>query len=445
MMSNLKQAVEKNKNLIINAYDYIWKHPETGYREVKTSKYLEDAFVKLGYDLIKAKDIPGFYTVLDTGRPGPEILVLGEMDALICPKHPEADPETGMVHCCGHSAQSAALLGIAAALKEPGILDDLSGRIRLCAIPAEELIEIEYRLDLKKRGIISYMGGKTEFLHRGYFDGVDMALMVHIGVEATSFIRQGTIGLVAKRATYKGVSAHAGGRPWAGCNALYAANLGLAAVNAIRETFKEEDLIRVHPIITKGGNAVSAIPDEVVVESYVRGKELDVIYETNKRVNRALCAGALALGAHLEITDVPGYAPLHNQEDMVKIAMDTWSELSEAPCERRGIGTGSTDFGDLSCIMPAVHPYVLGATGTSHGSDYYIKNPEKTCVTSATWQMMILHELLKDKASKALEIIENYQPKFASKEAYFASIDRLDSDGERIHYDADENAHVNLS
>ncbi len=108
-------------------------------------------------------------------------------------------------------------------------------------------------------------------------------------------------------------------------------------------------------------------------------------------------------------------------------------QLSEVPCERRGIGTGSTDFRDFSCIMPAVHPYVLGAAGTSHGSDYYINDPEKTCVISATWQMMILHELLKDNAEKVLEIIENYQPKFASKEAYFASVDRLDSDGERIH------------
>ena len=77
--------------------------------------------------------------------------------------------------------------------------------------------------------------------------------------------------------------------------------------------------------------------------------------------------------------------------------------------------------------------------------NYYINDPEKTCVTSATWQMMILHELLKDNAGRALEIIENYQSKFTSKEAYFASIDRLDSDGERIRYGADKNANVDLS
>ena len=81
-----------------------------------------------------AEDITGFYTVIDTGKPEPEVLVLGELDSLICANHPDADPETGAVHCCGHSAQCAALLGLAAALKEPGILDGLSGRIRLCAV-----------------------------------------------------------------------------------------------------------------------------------------------------------------------------------------------------------------------------------------------------------------------------------------------------------------------
>ena len=113
---NAKLAtVEKHRDLIMEAQKYIWANPETGYRELKTLKYLEDAFEKLGYDLVSAGNIPGFYTVLDTGRPGPEIMVLGELDALLCPEHPDADPETGAVHCCGHSAQCAALLGIAAA------------------------------------------------------------------------------------------------------------------------------------------------------------------------------------------------------------------------------------------------------------------------------------------------------------------------------------------
>ena len=86
MVEKIKSAVEKHRNLILEAHDYIWKNPETGYREWKTTKYMEKAFEDLGYELIKAGDIPGFYTVIDTGHPGPELLILGELDSLICRK-----------------------------------------------------------------------------------------------------------------------------------------------------------------------------------------------------------------------------------------------------------------------------------------------------------------------------------------------------------------------
>ncbi len=130
-MEKLKVAVEKNRQLILDAERYIWKNPETGYKEVKTSKYMADAFRTLGYELTMAEGITGFCTVIDTGKEGPTLLILGELDSIICPNHPESDPETGAVHSCGHNAQCAALLGIAAALKEPGVLEGLCGRIML--------------------------------------------------------------------------------------------------------------------------------------------------------------------------------------------------------------------------------------------------------------------------------------------------------------------------
>ena len=108
-MKKLVEAVEKYSKLILDTERYIWKNPETGYKEVKTSKYMEDTFRSLGYELVMAEDITGFYTVIDTGRPGPQVLVLGELDSIICPEHPEADPQTGAVHSCGHNAQCAAL------------------------------------------------------------------------------------------------------------------------------------------------------------------------------------------------------------------------------------------------------------------------------------------------------------------------------------------------
>ena len=433
-MSNLANKAEKYRDIILAAQDYIWKNPETGYREWKTTKYLEEQYESLGYKLNKAGDIPGFTTEIDTGREGPTLLILGELDSLICPNHPDADKETGAVHCCGHSAQSAALLGIAAALSEPDALCGLSGKIRLCAVPAEELIEIEYRNELIKKGVIKYYGGKGEFLRRGFFDGVDLAFMVHT---STNFaVRGGSVGCRAKKISYKGVSAHAGGSPWNGVNALYAATNGLSAANAMRETFMESDLIRFHPIITHGGEAVNAVPELVTVEAYVRGKTFEAIDKANTKINRALVGAALSIGAKIEIDDMPGYSPLYNDKGMTEMCRNAFFNVfpDEEFSYTDHIGTGSTDMGDLAMIMPAVHPYCGGATGTSHGMDYYITDPEKACVGSAKWQLEMVYTLLSNGAERAKKIISEFHPTFKSKEEFLAYLDSAELHGDRIVY-----------
>ena len=443
-MQNRIAAVEKYRDLILQAQDYIWKNPETGYKEYKTSAYMAKEFEKLGYKLNFADGITGFYTVVDTGREGPEVLVMGELDSLICREHPDADIETGAVHCCGHSAQCAALLGIAAALKEPHVLDSLSGRIRLCAVPAEELIEIEYRSRLAEQGKIKYFGGKSEFLYRGYFDGVDLAFMVHTTTGSSYRATKGNVGCVSKRIIYKGKSAHAGGSPWNGVNALYAATQGISAVNAIRETFKEPDTIRFHPIITEGGTAVNAIPNKVVIESYVRGATYDAMKDANKRVNRALCGAALSLGANVEIIDRAGYSPLYNDSGMIEMAKDAASLVPQMEFSATDyFSSGSTDMGDLCCVMPVIHPYAPGAVGTDHGKDYYIADPDKACVGSAKLQVAMLYVLLKDNAERAKKIISEFKPLFKSKQEYFDYVDSFSSSGDRIEY-TDDSATVKL-
>jgi len=442
-MEQLKNAVQKHRDLILGAERYIWQNPETGYRETKTNAYLAKEFERLGYTLTYADGITGFYTVIDTGREGPEVLVLGELDSVICPTHPEADAETGAVHSCGHHAQCAALLGLAAALKEPHVLDGLSGRIRLCAVPAEELLEIEYRKELRAKGKIKYFGGKPEFLHRGYFDGVDMAFMIHTAQDFQ--VTDGSIGCIAKNIIYRGKSAHAGGAPWQGVNALYAASCGINAANAVRETFKEADVIRFHPIVTHGGDMVNAVPAEVRLESYVRGKTFEAIVNANKKLNRALAGAALSLGANVEIIDIPGYGPFVNDPGMMEMALDAMNAvMPEKELKiQHTTSSGCTDMGDLSSIMPVVHPYAGGATGTGHGADYLITDPDAATVVSAQVQLVMLHLLLKDGAARAKKILADFTPLFASKEEYLAFVDTLDADGERIVY-GENSAEVKL-
>ena len=439
-MQGFSNAVDKHRDLILKAERYIWANPETGYKEFKTSKYMEDKFTELGYDIVKADGITGFYARLDTGREGPELLILAELDSIICPAHPDADKVTGAVHSCGHNAQCAALLGVAAALKEDGALDGLSGAIRLCAVPAEELLEIEYRSKLKAEGKIKYYGGKSEFLSRGYFDGVDLAFMVHTANTYTA--RSGAVGCMAKSIIYKGVAAHAGGSPWAGRNALYAATCGIQAVNSIRETFKESDLIRVHPIITHGGDMVNAIPEEVRLESYVRGSTFDAIVDANKKVNRALVGAAYSIGTNIEIIDIPGYSPLINDKNMLNVAKEAFLVIDPEGSFviNDAYNTGSTDMGDLSAIMPVVHPYAGGSRGKGHGNDYEIVDPEAACVKCAKWQLAMVDILLGNGAERAKQIVADFKPLFASKNEYLAYIDALNANGDRIVYNDDGTA-----
>ena len=436
MIERLIQAVEKYRIEILNAERYIWNHPETGFKEWKTSAYLTQAFEGLGYVLVQAENIPGFYADFDTGRPGPTICIMGEMDSLICFEHPECDPATGAVHACGHNAQCAALLGVALALKEPEVSKALCGRIRLMAVPAEELIELEYRQSLRKAGSIHYLGGKVEFLYRGYFDGVDMAFMIHTGGHETGLvIESGCNGCVVKTAQFEGLSTHASS-PSHAVNALYAANLALNAINALRETFDDKEHTRVHPIITCGGTAVNAIPGMVNLESYVRGASLQGISRENKKVNRALAASAAAMGAKVHLIDSPGYCPLHNDPILSEKMREAYTLVtgSENAVKKGGWGYGCTDMGDLSAVLPVVHPYISGSSGQAHGKDYVISDPESACVVSAKVQLVVLWWLLRDNGKEAQLVKANARPFYPDFPSYFAAVDALRLDEDLVKY-----------
>nr|MBQ4320090.1 amidohydrolase [Clostridia bacterium] len=441
-------AVDARRDMICEAGIWLWKHPETGYREWETSKYLAEQYEKLGYKVNLVGNIPGFICELDTGRPGPTVMVFSELDSLICFEHPECNPVTGAVHACGHSAQGAALLGVAAALKEEGALDGMCGKIKFAIVPAEELIETGFREGLRKQGIIKYFGGKVEFLYRGLLDDVDITFMIHTSAGEKMSINKGNNGCIVKNIAYKGVASHAGGSPHAGVNALYASTIGLNAINALRETFIDGEHIRVHPIITKGGDAVNAIPNDVTLESYVRGATVESIMKNNKKINRALAGSAASMGANVALCDRPGYMPLINDKNLNALMAKAMQSVvgEENVVISDSWGTGCTDMGDMSAVLPSIHPHCPGASGTGHGNNYVISNPDKAYLDSAKAQIGLLRMLLENDAAEAKRVIAEKDVRYKTFADYFKALDELTLDREAaVIYKEDGNAELNFN
>ncbi|MBQ3092247.1 MAG: peptidase dimerization domain-containing protein, partial [Clostridia bacterium] len=216
-----------------------------------------------------------------------------------------------------------------------------------------------------------------------------------------------------------GKASHAAA-PHMGINALKAAQLGLAAIDANRETFRDEDTIRVHPIITKGGDLVNVVPDDVRLETYVRGSNTKAILEASEKVDRALQAGAMALGAQCKIVNLPGYMCPFESEELKDAVYDNLKYvLGEENCHRNGPG-GSTDASDVSNIMPVVHMRIGGARGVGHGADYEIARPDLAVVAAAKIMACTAIDLLADGAAKAIEVKEKFVAPM-TKEEYLTS------------------------
>jgi len=412
--SELKQrvyaAIEKRSAEIIDLGEQIRKQPELGFKEVKTARLVEDTMGRLGLSPKSGLALTGVRAdVAGRGGDGPTFALLGELDGLVVTGHPVADPQTGAAHACGHNAQVAGLLGAAMGLLDSQAFDHLAGRVAFFAVPAEEYGDIEWRVSQARAGRLEFLGGKPELLRLGHFDDVDLSMMIHM----TSRTEDGTTGVpvsnngcIVKTIRYVGRASHAGGAPHQGINALYAAQIGLAAINALRETFRDEDTIRVHPIITHGGSQVNVIPGEVRLETYVRGRTVEAILDANKKVDRAFKAGALALGAKVEIETLPGYMPMTCDARMAQMYRDNWVPVvGEQNYRQIGHRTGSTDMGDLSMVMPVLHPYMGG-----HGADYQIVDRELAYLGIAKGLAGMVVDLMADGATAAREVLKAAKP-----------------------------------
>jgi amidohydrolase len=425
-------AIDARRDTIVGIAREIASHPETGFREEKTARVAARAFRELGLDPRERLALTGVRADLRGGADGPTVAVLGELDALGVPDNPAADPVTGAVHACGHNAQIASMLGAGIGLLQSGVLAELAGRVALFAVPAEEYVEIEYRLGLMRQGKIELLGGKAELVRLGHFDDVDMAMMVHVTANESDrrvALRSTNNGLVAKFVRFVGKAAHAGGAPDKGINALNAASLALTAIHYQRETFRDQDHIRVHPILTRGGETVNIVPRVATMETFVRGASIEPILAANAKVDRALRGAALAIGAGVEITTLPGYLPLAPNDAMVALYGRNAEQLVDPSEINPDLGhrAGSTDMGDISQIMPAIHPYAGGARGTGHGSDYEIVDYETAAVIPAKAMAMTVVDLLADGAAAGRRVLAESKPAM-TKQQYLDVLRGLESE-----------------
>ena len=416
-------GIDARRDWLVSVAKAIFASPELGFHEVATSRLVSEKLDELGIRHENGIALTGIKGYLRGDGDGPTVAVIGELDSLKVPGHPNADPATGAVHACGHNCQIGMMLGAAVALAQPEVLNELSGRVALMALPAEEFIDVENRWRLHKQGRLGLMSGKQEFIRLGAFDDVDMAMMVHTsaGCNDAKFSVGGTSnGHLVKHVTFMGRAAHAGSSPHRGINALQAAMVALNAINAQRETFKDGDTVRLHGIVTDGGSAANSTPATARYEGRVRAASLEAIADANLKVDRCLRAGALALGARVEIVTIPGYLPIVHDPTL----MDVFRENAIALVGRGSFTTqpdgrirgGSTDMGDVSHIMPAIHPYTGGASGMGHGEDYAITDYEQAVIRPAKALAMSVIDLLANGAAKAREVLAKNPPRMTKQE-----------------------------
>ena len=426
---NLKQRawdeIDANREQIFSIGHTVLKNPEMGFQEWKTAELVKDVFRGLKIPYEENLALTGVKGTVQTQPNGPTICLIGEMDAITCASHPFADPSTGAAHACGHHAQIAFLLGCAIGLAP--VLRHLEGNLVFLAVPAEEFADLDYRRTLAAEGKIRFYSGKQELFRIGAFDGADLVMMTHAQGETPGkgvFLEGSSLGFLSKTIRFSGKAAHAGGAPHEGINALNAASIAMMCINAQRETFRDADSIRVHPIITKGGELVNVVPEEVIMETYVRGNNFGAIQDAADKVDRAVTGAAYAIGATAHISNLPGYLPLKQDRMLSKIFEKNTAGFVDADSLHHGIDmVGSSDIGDISHLLPTIQPTFGGFSGSAHSRDFCVADPELAYLYPAKMMAGTVIDLLANHAEKARQVKEQFRP-VLTKKAY---LERLES------------------
>jgi amidohydrolase len=300
----------------------IHQHPEVGYAEEKAAGWLGDMLLEHGFQVERGlADLPTAFRGCH-GIAGPQVALLAEYDAL-----------PGVGHGCGHNLIGPAAVG--AALGVAGVLDRTGGRVCVIGTPAEE-----------------YSGrieGKVRLLEAGVFADVDVALMMHPQYEFR--LPGADLGFIACELTFRGRPAHAAADPWNGANALDGLLLTFNNINALRQHLRPQ--VRVHGIVTEGGQAPNMVPERASASLMVRAGDpgsLEAVYE---RVANCARAGALASGTRVEIERITTVLNLRVNETLSELIAANLAQLGR-PVNPTPLDTsGSSDFGSVSHALPS--------------------------------------------------------------------------------------------
>ncbi len=414
------RLIDVHKDQIIAFAEDIAAHPEPGYEEFCTAGKTAEVLKNLGYKVtehLARTGVKGTKSI----KEGPSLTVIGELDAIGCHSHPNANPVTGVAHACGHHAQMAAMIGCAIAMADPDVQKCLAGTVNFLAVPAEEYIDADKRARLKKEGI-EFCCGKSEMIRTGVFDDTDIALTTHVHmvpVEEDFYLGNPACnGYSAERVTVRGKAAHGAIDPWNGVNALSITTSAIQMMGLMRETFREEDHVRLHNVIRKAGDVINSVPDEAIVETKVRAASLDKICEITDMVNRAYAGSAYAFGGKIEMEKLQGYMPIIPRaadNTLIEAADDLG--LNYRTVQKGDFNNACTDVGDLSHFVPVVNFTFKGFEGKLHGADFKITDPEKAYILPAKLLALTVYKLLKNGGQEAKKITKSYTPVF-NKESY---------------------------
>ena len=343
----LKQAmcdhIDAHSTELIEVSRTIHANPEEKFAEHRAHDLLSAAIEASGLDVERHAFELSTAFRSRAGSSGPDIAVLLEYDAL---------PALG--HACGHNIIAAA--GLGAGLAAAAFADAAGGRVTMLGSPAEE-----------------GGGGKVYMIERGALDQIDAAMMVHPA--DADLLTMNAIAFHGLDAVFTGQAAHAAAHPWQGRNALDAAVLGYMNIAALRQHIGPEE--RIHGIFTDGGEKPNIVPARAAMNWYVRAADLAALERLKPRVVAALEAGALAAGCQVEISwRDPVYADLLDNSVLSGLYSANAARLGRivlAP-DRSNAVVGSTDMGNISQVVPSIHPMIAVAPkGIGiHTSDFEI-------------------------------------------------------------------------